>query len=142
MYRDDQGGFRLPMHIRISPSPLLRRLARYLHCISPLPLLYSGLSWWMCVSGVLLLVAHDWYVQKRLLLNSYELLARSGSDWWLSCNGGEAQKVVLLPGSLLHPWFSVLRFRDGPATHVLVLTTDNVNPDAFRRLRVLLRFPG
>ncbi|MFZ2267011.1 MAG: protein YgfX [Azonexus sp.] len=53
----------------------------------------------------------------------------------------EFSVAELLPGATVHPWLSVLRLQisDG-AIYPLVLAGDSLNADAFRRLRVFLRW--
>lgn len=56
--------------------------------------------------------------------------------------GGQAQAGRLCPGSFVAPWLVVVRWRPEGArfTRTVLVPPDAVEPDAFRRLRVLLRW--
>jgi len=60
-------------------------------------------------------------------------------QWWLSDREGREYPANLLPGSYVHPWLIILRFRVISSIHDLVLTPDNVSPKLSRRLRVRLK---
>ena len=66
-----------------------------------------------------------------------------GNDqWWLCDGNGGEYRADLLPGSYVHPWLVILRFRIKRATHDLVLVQDNVNRSQLRRLRIRLKQGG
>jgi hypothetical protein len=56
--------------------------------------------------------------------------------------GDVALPVVLNPGSVVHPWLTVLHLGNAGRNWVVVLTPDCVASEPFRRLRVCLRRPG
>ena len=56
--------------------------------------------------------------------------------------GDVALPVVLNPGSVVHPWLTVLHLGNAGRNRVVVLTPDCVASEPFRRLRVCLRRPG
>lgn len=60
-------------------------------------------------------------------------------QWWLYDRDGGEHAADLLPGSYVHPWFMVLRFRVDRSVHDLVLMPDNVCRTSLRRLRVRLK---
>jgi len=46
-----------------------------------------------------------------------------------------------LPGAIVHPWLTVVHFRDEDARrYVVIATVDSMRPDDFRRFRVFLRW--
>lgn len=66
-----------------------------------------------------------------------------GQDrWWLLREDGNALRLKRLPGSFVHPWLVVLRFKDeNGRVYSQALRADNMDPPSLRRLRVRLRFP-
>lgn len=68
-------------------------------------------------------------------------LERDGTLAFRPEGATEFVRVDLLPGSIAHPWFTVLRLRlpDGQR-RVLPVTVDSLKPDDFRCLRVFLRW--
>jgi hypothetical protein len=56
--------------------------------------------------------------------------------------GDAVLPVVLNPGSVVHPWLTVLHLGNAARNWVVVLTPDCVASEPFRRLRVCLRRPG
>jgi toxin CptA len=49
--------------------------------------------------------------------------------------------LYALPGAIVHPWLTVVHFRDDDATrYVVIATVDSMHPDDFRRFRVFLRW--
>lgn len=60
-------------------------------------------------------------------------LRQAGQDW---------RPVVLLPGSIVNPWLTTIRYRSeaGKQAGTLVLLPDNVDAEDFRRLRVWLKW--
>ena len=69
---------------------------------------------------------------------------RLASDGLISvrCLGDDEFSVVeLLPGATVHPWLTVLRLKTEENRILpLILTTDSLAADDFRRLRVFLRW--
>jgi hypothetical protein len=46
-----------------------------------------------------------------------------------------------LPGAIVHPWLTVVHFRDDDSRrYVVIATVDSMHPDDFRRFRVFLRW--
>lgn len=62
-------------------------------------------------------------------------------DWSLTRADGLRAAAWLLPESYVSPWLVILRFRGRGVgwRPVLVLLSDSLDPDTFRRLRVRLR---
>lgn len=62
--------------------------------------------------------------------------------WQLLRDGREAADLELLPSALVHPKIVVLCFREpGGRLRSCVLTSDNLDAQTLRRLRVRLRWP-
>ncbi len=55
----------------------------------------------------------------------------------------QAHSVHILPGSFLSTWFSFLHLKSQQSkqTYLLILSRDNCDKSAYRRLRIRLRFP-
>ncbi len=70
----------------------------------------------------------------------WRLVSLPGDAWELVDGAAEARAARLLPGTLVHPWFTVLAFRVAGEWRPrgVVLTPDNVAARPFRRLRVRL----
>lgn len=89
-------------------------------------------------------------LRRRILLHAAlrgaavrELTLQRGGQWRLRTADGKELDAALLPGCLVLPQLTVLCFRgrDGRrATAILV--SSNCEKDAFRRLRVRLRWQG
>lgn len=70
-----------------------------------------------------------------------EVLLKADGTWIVTTGARGALPAKLAPGCLVQPWLTVLVFRlaNGRYRSVL-LTQDNVDSNAFRRLRVRLRY--
>jgi len=136
-----QKGFNLPILVRVRPSRGLIKMILVIHCLSPGPLFYSDLALWFCLSVSFLLIIHYRWLQKYVLNNNCQLMMRSRDDWLLTSGSDQFMPVDLLPGSFVHPFLTVLRFRHQQGCSTVILTGDNVDPEQYRRLRVFLRFP-
>lgn len=69
------------------------------------------------------------------------LTLKSDGTFLVRLADSEVEKGELLPGAFVHPQLTVLVFRlsQKKRRRALLLTPDNVDPGAFRRLRVRLR---
>jgi hypothetical protein len=85
---------------------------------------------------VLVSLYRNW---RRLTPEFAVLRCDSVDQWWLYDRNGGEHIAELLPGSYVHPWFTVLRFRVNRSVHDLVLTPDNACRTSLRRLRVRLK---
>jgi hypothetical protein len=62
-----------------------------------------------------------------------------GNDWQLTRQGGTTLHTSLQPRVFIHPRLVILRFRQSPwRTDSVLLTSDRLGPDIFRKLRVRL----
>jgi hypothetical protein len=62
-----------------------------------------------------------------------------GNDWELTRQDGTTLHTSLQPRVFIHPRLVILRFRKSPwRTDSVVLTSDRLDPDLFRKLRVRL----
>ena len=69
------------------------------------------------------------------------IVLRPDNAWRVRlCGSEQASPARLQPRALVLPWLTVLRFElPGAVRRSAILTVDNVDPDAFRQLRVRLR---
>ena len=139
--RDVVSGFYLPIHVEVGPSMVLKRAMLLVHCLVGVPLYSSGLSLWSCCLLLLLAGLHYIHLYLYRLNQRYVLILRGHDDWLLATGNAAPARAMLLPGSYVQPYLAVLTFRQGAAKTSVILLHDNVDPELFRRLRVLLRFP-
>ena len=79
---------------------------------------------------------HCWHLDRAIQTATL----RSDNSWLVSLDGKELVKADLLPGCLVQPWLTVLQFRmPDRRRKSLILLQDNMDNDAFRRLRVRLK---
>ena len=79
---------------------------------------------------------HCWHLDRAI--NTAVL--RTDDSWLVSFDGQESVKAELLSGCLVQPWLTVLQFRlPDRRRKSLILLQDNMDKDAFRRLRVRLK---
>jgi hypothetical protein len=135
-------GFDGPIHLHMRPSPSLRGGAFVLHLAAIAVLLTYPLT----VTSFMLLAAltlDAWNCDRRLARPQPDdiasVLLASNDSWELWTIAGGSCAARLLRASPIHPSMTGLSFAcaDGKRRH-LVLLRDNVDSDAFRRLRVRL----
>lgn len=88
-------------------------------------------------------IAAGCYVAWRQLKPDLDFikLERSGRIYAAHNLVAEFRAMVTLPGASVHPWLTVVRFRDEfGKRHTVLATCDTMNPDDFRRLRMFLRW--
>ncbi len=125
----------------IYPSVTLSRvtgLCGVLACIS----LFMVTSYSVTLS--LLLCPFVVYVLLRAVRqNRFHQLQFNAKRGWLIRQAQGEEWASLLPGSVVSPFFTLLRFRtDAGAHRASVLLPDNIDAQTFRRLRVMLKVEG
>jgi toxin CptA len=138
-----------PAHVRIAigPSRILAAVLGIAHGVALAALGVTAVPTWLkAVMGTALGLSCAWSVYSSALLRGRRALvelvvAEDGGVWCRARNGTEFE-ARLLDSSFVSPWMTVLNLRtDGePRLRHMILVPDNVAPDAFRRLRVLLRW--
>jgi len=135
-----------PIQLNLKPSHLLAIILAsasagaclILTCM-PLPL------WAKLVAAVLIVMSAAYHVLDLMLRWPSSLVSLEvNSKGELQVMRKDAQKLsaVVLPDRVVFPWLTVLNIRTDQirwARHVLI-TPDRVEPDAFRQLRVWLRW--
>ncbi len=69
-----------------------------------------------------------------------ELILGSEDDWQVKMANGEVYKAFLSDSLFVHPLLTIILLRYGRNKKYFIFTTDNIEHDLFRRLRVRLRF--
>ncbi len=137
--------FASPIHIPIFASRTVRRTVLGGHLLaasaflSALPLdLYSiGAS--LCV---LLSLAIQVRSDGDLVRRVHTILLRSDDNWSIVTHHGEILKASLLGGAFVSRWMVILWLKPHGQKKVrIVLTRENTDEDAFRRLFVRLSLP-
>lgn len=92
--------------------------------------------------GAMLIVATSWCIRRQLEPKlSCIRLDRAGNIFASTGPDGEFKALYAQPGAMVHPWLTVVRFRDDLSQrHTLIATIDSMNPNEFRRLRLFLRW--
>lgn len=124
--------------IHLTASTLLRRVVLFAH----LPVLASvwllaGDSW-RVLAGVAILAAHAWWQDRRLASNPISALSVH-ADQCRICHAGQWRDASLHSATVF-AWFTQIRLTNEGKPYHLFLLADNTDPDAFRRLRIWLRW--
>lgn len=92
--------------------------------------------------GIVLIFAGLWLI--RLQLEPALCIIRmdgAGGISGASGSGDVLEALRALPGAIVHPWLTVVRFQDSRGRrHVVVATVDSMEPSDFRRFRIFLRW--
>ena len=140
----DKTNFERPIRLSLEPSKWVIAIVYSSHigalvCIyfSNIPLFLMQMAWF-----VILISLVYWHVTIIFQPKKYpaELLLNDKYEWYIIDNKTGNCPVDLLPESLVHTHLLVLIFKRGKRKRVVILTTDNTRPEAFRRLSVRLRF--
>jgi len=135
------------LRLRIGRSPRLALLLGTLHAAALGLALTVPMPLW---GRVLLCLALAASALHAVLLHAWQALPRSivGLEISDECSAsvmdraGGWHAVRLAPSSFVTPWLTVLNFRPegGGGARSLVIVPDRIDPDPYRRLRVLLRW--
>ena len=140
--------FILPIHIDYRPPGSLLILLTVIHAGSLACLLLPAIPLWL--KWLLALIALCSYliytgIYIRARRNPVELILRPDNEWRLldrSRRDHHWIRMKLMPGALVHPRLVVLNLRGAPGKYAFLLTSENVDGDCLRRLRVRLCHPG
>lgn len=132
------------LSFRTRPSRVLPAALCALHLLALGALADTALEWparlaiAAAVLGSLAWQCRAWHRSRRA--GATTLAYRQG-QWWLESAGGE-RSVTPCADSTLLPFLIVLRLRHSGGLHTLLLPSDALDREQFRRLRVLLRLRG
>lgn len=134
-----------PIHVELRPSRLLTVLHGLTHGGALAALAYAAVPLIPALVCGSVVVAHGVLVWRREWIETHprrvgRLVSLPGNAWEVVNGVAEVRAARLLPGTLVHPWFTVLAFRVAGQWRPrgVVLTPDNVAARPFRRLRVRL----
>jgi len=135
-----------PLQIEVRSSRLLLMLFSCLHLVSflllflmPLPIeLTLFCVIFIVISGIYVVVFH---ALKHSSASIVGLVWDRNDDWLVLDKSGKQWEVVLDGNSFVHPWFSILNFKQENKwlSQSVMLLSDNVDKNDYRRLRVRLR---
>ena len=137
--------FQAPIVLQPRFSPALAGAFGLIHLVAFIVVLLQplgSLAKAALATGVVMSAALT--MRRHLLFMGASIVAltlKSDGTFLLRLADSEVEKGELLPGAFVHPQLTVLVFRllQKKRRRVLLLTPDNVDPEAFRRLRVRLR---
>ena len=139
-------GFLRPIRLTIGRSRRLLWALAFIHCGAAGAALFVALPWWLRVSLLAVVLWSGWRAHSRHLRGDgvavRELLLRGDGVFEVTTATG-IEEASLISADLVEPWLTVLVLRRVSGRKVsVVLLPDNVEADAFRRLRVRLRMPA
>lgn len=125
--------------LAVHPSFWLKRSTWVLSALAAIALLLAALPLWLQGLGlVVLLLANlrgngGGALQLQCQADGSLSIQQTGEDW---------RPVTLLPGSMVNPWLTTIRYRgeSGNKVGTLVLLPDSLDREDFRRLRVWLKW--
>lgn len=139
-----QSNFELPIRFVFRYSRIITAVVCFMYagafvavCFSGIPLLLK------CIIGFVLLFSLAWWyyaVVYRLARQPIELLLNDKDEWYMSNAQGEMELSELLPAAFVHNMLLVLTLKQGRLSQHIVLFTDNLPRQTFRRLATRLRF--
>lgn len=120
------------------PSRWLKRAVWTLFGLAALAIMLAALPLWLQGLGLALLLLAALRDQGQGAMR-----LQCQADGSLSVlQGEEWRPVMLMPGSIVNPWLTTIRYRSetGKRTGTMVLLSDSLDAEDFRRLRVWLRW--
>lgn len=128
-----------PLTFTIAPSRRLRLAVVAVHALAGLAVARADLAGWLAALLTMAIVASlAWSLRPAV-----PVILQCRPDGALSLLAGEDwQAVELLPDSVVLAWLVLLRYRKaaGARPTTVVVMPDCLDADAFRRLRVWLRW--
>ncbi len=136
--------FASTVDLTLRPSHRALRAIFVLHivCLGLLP--FSMQQGWPMLVLAFAFALSWMYVRRHAVLgfsaqSITRLVWHADGGWTLHRSHGAPVDAELLPGSLVHPWLLLLRFRlRSGATTARLIAGDEASPDGLRRLRARL----
>lgn len=135
-----------PLRFNISASNQLISLLFLLHFISLILLFFLPLPiFFLIVSGIFFIVSGIYTIKfhglKNLPTSIVSVVWADDAEWLLFDKRGKKTRANLDGNSFIHPWCTVLVFKQKKHffSKNLILISDNIDKDDFRRLRVRLK---
>ncbi len=140
-----QSGFLLPIQIPLMHSKTVFLVLMTVHILGLFVLLTTELfiAKWLFVILIFLSAARFFYEYfwHYFPLNGKAVLLDAEDNWQLLNQSNKLFDAELLPGSFVHPALTVMIFQVENQKLRIILLSDNIHANTFRRLRVRLRFP-
>jgi toxin CptA len=135
------------LRITIGPSRILATVLAVAHSAALAVMLIVTLpAWARLLMAAAIIASGAWSILRAALQRSRSAIVEleAGEGGRISCRtrDGRWREGQVLASSFVSPWLTVLNLRvagAARATHLLILP-DNLEKEAFRRLRVLLRW--
>ncbi|HZV62320.1 MAG TPA: protein YgfX [Methylophilaceae bacterium] len=135
-----------PIHLDLKPSILLAGILTGAGLGACLILVFMPLALGLKLFlGVLVMVSSTYHVMDALLGLSWSLVGlelNSKGELHVRCKDGKKQSATVLGDTVVLPYLTILNLKVGNSRwrrHMLI-TPERVEPDAFRQLRVWLRW--
>jgi len=126
--------------IRLKPSVIYRNLLLLIAALSSLAIFIIDIGFvfqLLLVVFLVLLLKHAWAGNQPL-----QLQRNAQGEWLLHCKQ-YTWRAQLLSDSVVSPLFSILQFKlEGAGRRSVVIFSDCLSHDDFRRLRVCLKVEG
>lgn len=127
----------LPLLITVAPSRRQRAATLGLHALAGLALAWAHLPMPALSFGAALVLASA----AMRLLSPLPRVLRCDRDGSLHQRDGDTWRpLTLLPSSMVLPALTVLHVGDGRRRSTIVILSDSLPPEDFRRLRIWLRW--
>lgn len=138
-----------PVHILLGISRILAAVLAVAHAAALTVIFNVALpAWAKLFAASVIATSCVWSIAHAALLRTsraiVELEVGEGGRASYRDRTGMWQRAQILGSSFVAPWLTVLNLRadgSGETRHAVILA-DNVDADAFRRMRVLLRWSG
>ena len=138
-----------PLRLEITASKIITSLLLFLHSVSLGLLFLLPLSLWLAsVVSVLIVISGIYtiagYGLKKSSSSIVGLLWDNNDEWFVTKKDEKVMPVSFLPNSFIHPWITILNFKQSGKlfSESIILVSDNVSREDFRRLRVRLKVTG
>lgn len=136
--------FQAPIVLQPHFSPALAWAFALIHLLAFIVVLSQLASLAKAALATAVVMSAALAMRRHLLFLGASIVAltlKSDGTFLVRLADSEVEKGELLPGAFVHPQLTVLVFRlsQKKRRRALLLTPDNVDPEAFRRLRVRLR---
>ena len=134
------------VHLNLRSSRRLMQAALIICLGAFICLMLAGIPWYVkCAGGVAIMLSLIHVAALHLLRAHPAAVCRfawtGDAGWHIWTRGGDCLEANLCLPCYVQPWLAILRFRhrSGRCTSVALITPDNADEHAFRRLRILLR---
>lgn len=131
-----------PLELLLRPSRLIGTLLCLMHMaavlvVAPLPIIFS----WRVVLLFAVVSSFFWNLYIYMQRTPKRVHWSRELGWTLTDRQGKEHPVTLLPEAYLSPWLVIPHFKDEQGKRrTVMIAQDSVRPDAFRHLKVLLRY--